>query len=267
LFMPTYVSLLLTYNKVKFASIWLPLLIVPYSVLAYFVGGIKLALMTLATLTVVTILCIFKRIFSRKEDGIKSLLVVVTSMFFSTFLIVSSNKDVTMKFMAYLNPAKFENTAPILNIMENIDLVGYNITSTSLNNLGNIYSCTYAHVLDVFGLIVLVALLLIGMACGVLLIVRSLAKEEKYESLVGLLFGCLFVLQIIMGFASSFLMIPQANFGAALITNKSFEYGFVGIVYYISVIMPEKRCEFGVAEYLKNGYLVLKDVIFPKDEE
>jgi len=31
--------------------------------------------------------------------------------------------------------------------------------------------------------------------------------------------------------------------------------------------MPEKRCEFGVAEYLKNGYLVLKDVIFPKDEE
>jgi len=267
LFMPTYISILLKYNKVKYASMWLPLLIIPYSGLAYFVGGVKLAFVTMASLTFTTILCVVKKMFSDKTASMKSILVVVTSMLFSSVLVLSVNSDNALKFMEFLNPANFENTSPILDIMKNLDFIAYDVNSTTLSNVSSIYSYTYTHILDVFGLIVLVLILLAQVSCGVLLIIRSITVNKGHESVVGVLFGSLFILQMVMGFASSFVMIPLANFGAPLITCKGFEYGFVGLVYYIGRIMPERRGDSGIMDYLKKSAIFMKNLVFPSDDE
>lgn len=261
LIVPMYVSMLFKYYKAKYASIWLPLLVILYSILAFFICGVKFSFITMIALAFITIFCLVENIVTDKiefkKESIKSIICVVAIMFLFFMVIVKMNPDMVLKFKAWMDLTKYANTSFIVDIMKKFEFINLNFDSV-LNDANSIYSYTYLHILDAFGMLTLVVFLFAQLSCGVLLIIRSIREEKRYESIIGVLFGSLFILQMAFGFASSFGLMPLTNFGAPIITIKGFEYGFACALYYFRVILIEKKYNFGKiiiqksAKYIKS---------------
>lgn len=260
LLVPIYIEILIKCSKAKFLPLWSFLLIVMYIVVANLIGGINLAFITMIALSTIPIFCRLKKVFSCNTMSARS---ICNSFVFSFcfFLLASPffSSAVSKKLNEWINAGMYEKTLPIFDILQNFEFVDYNINPTVLSNMNSIYSYTYTHILESFGVLTLIFLFLVQITFGVILIKRSLVLKTEYESIVGALFGIIFLLQTVMGYASSFLLMPSVNIGAPLITCTGFEYGFAGLVYYFGRIIPEKRCEFGLLYIIKKGVLTIKN--------